>query len=301
MSGAWPISRGCTARCAADLRRLRGDSPRLRDHRDLGDARAAGIGAAVYVQPNWPIERSVEEVRWVQGVHERYGWPHAIIGSAAMFDAGARAVFERQRDISPLCAARGCSCIGHTDERFRFAFAPDRMNDRVSARTSRCSRTSAGCSSSRSFPGQDGRSPQRSSSGSPTRPSCWSNAACSRAPTRPCRAVARRTEPCWQSIERRREAVRQAPSWHRVDEAADPAGHRHDAGAVRVAARACSAATSRSRASGPISRRCWIPGCGVFADLDPSARRDVLAPPHGACTHSDPPAAAAADPAGIGS
>jgi predicted TIM-barrel fold metal-dependent hydrolase len=97
----------------------------------LGDARAAGIGAAVYVQPNWPIERSVEEVRWVQDIHERYGWPQAVIGSAAMFDAGARTVFERQRDISPLMRGTRLQLHWHTDERFRFASAPDRMNDRV--------------------------------------------------------------------------------------------------------------------------------------------------------------------------
>jgi predicted TIM-barrel fold metal-dependent hydrolase len=97
----------------------------------LGDARAAGIGAAVYVQPNWPIERSVEEVRWVQDVHEHYGWPHAVIGSAAMFDAGARTVLERQRDTSPLMRGTRLQLHWHTDERFRFASAPDRMNDRV--------------------------------------------------------------------------------------------------------------------------------------------------------------------------
>jgi predicted TIM-barrel fold metal-dependent hydrolase len=97
----------------------------------LDDARAAGIGAAVYVQPNWPLERSVEEVRWVQGVHERYGWPHAVIGSAAMFDVGARTVFERQRDVSPLMRGTRLQLHWHSDERLRFASAPDRMNDPV--------------------------------------------------------------------------------------------------------------------------------------------------------------------------
>ena len=96
----------------------------------LHDARLAGIDAAVYVQPNWPTERSVEEVRWVQGVHEQHGWPHAIIGSAAMFDPGARTVFEDQRDSSPLMRGTRLQLHWHADERFRFASAPDRMNDR---------------------------------------------------------------------------------------------------------------------------------------------------------------------------
>jgi predicted TIM-barrel fold metal-dependent hydrolase len=97
----------------------------------LHDARLAGIDAAVYVQPNWPIERSVEEVRWVQGIYEQHGWPHAIIGSAAMFDPGARTVFEHQLDISPLMRGTRLQLHWHADERFRFASAPDRMNDPV--------------------------------------------------------------------------------------------------------------------------------------------------------------------------
>jgi len=97
----------------------------------LHDARLAGIDASVYVQPNWPIERSVEEVRWVHGIHEQHGWPHAIIGSAAMFDPGARTVFEHQRDSSPLMRGTRLQLHWHADERLRFASAPDRMNDPV--------------------------------------------------------------------------------------------------------------------------------------------------------------------------
>jgi predicted TIM-barrel fold metal-dependent hydrolase len=97
----------------------------------LNDARPAGIGAAVYVQPNWPLERSVEEVRWVQSVHQEQGWPHAIIGSADMFAPGARAVFERQRESSPLMRGARVQLHWHPDARFRFASAPDRMNDAV--------------------------------------------------------------------------------------------------------------------------------------------------------------------------
>ncbi len=132
MSGAWPTSRGCTARScrgsSGPYQPLRRDYP-ITEY--LDDARPAGIAAAVYVQPNWPLERSVEEVRWVQGVHEEHGWPHAIIGSAAMFDAGAREVFERQREASPLMRGTRLQLHWHSAERFRFASAPDTMNDPV--------------------------------------------------------------------------------------------------------------------------------------------------------------------------
>jgi predicted TIM-barrel fold metal-dependent hydrolase len=95
------------------------------------DALALGIDAAVYVQPNWPLERSVDEVAWVQGIHERHGWPHAVIGSADMFDRSAPQVFARQAEISPLMRGTRVQLHWHRDERFRYASAADRMNDPV--------------------------------------------------------------------------------------------------------------------------------------------------------------------------
>ncbi|HEY7967257.1 MAG TPA: amidohydrolase family protein [Solirubrobacteraceae bacterium] len=95
----------------------------------VGAARAAGIGAAVYVQPNWPLERSVEEVEWVDAVARASGWPQAIVGSADMFAPGARETFARQRDASPLVRGTRLQLHWHEDPRFRYASAPDRMND----------------------------------------------------------------------------------------------------------------------------------------------------------------------------
>ncbi len=51
----------------------------------IADATANGFGQSVYVQANWPLERSLDEVRWVHEQHERTGWPHAIVGSADLF------------------------------------------------------------------------------------------------------------------------------------------------------------------------------------------------------------------------
>ena len=97
----------------------------------MADARAAGIGTAVYVQPNWPLERSVAEVEWVQSVRDEHGWPHAIVGSADMFDDGAGAVFERQQAASPLMRGARVQLHWHANEQFRFAAGPDRMKDPV--------------------------------------------------------------------------------------------------------------------------------------------------------------------------
>src|SRR5687767_823844 len=46
------------------------------------DACAAGVGASVYVQANWPVARFEDEVAWVQAVADESGWPHGIVGYA---------------------------------------------------------------------------------------------------------------------------------------------------------------------------------------------------------------------------
>src|SRR5262249_50925658 len=37
-----------------------------------------GFNQSVYVQANWPLDKSVEEVEWVHSQHEEHGWPDAI-------------------------------------------------------------------------------------------------------------------------------------------------------------------------------------------------------------------------------
>jgi predicted TIM-barrel fold metal-dependent hydrolase len=94
-------------------------------------AGAEGVTASVYVQTNWALDRVVDEVRWVQGVHDASGWPHAIVGSADMFDPAAGEVFEQQRAVAPLMRGTRVQLHWHQDERFRYAAGPDRMNDPI--------------------------------------------------------------------------------------------------------------------------------------------------------------------------
>jgi predicted TIM-barrel fold metal-dependent hydrolase len=94
-------------------------------------ASAEGVTASVYVQTNWALDRVVDEVRWVQGVHDATGWPHAIVGSADMFDPAAAEVFDQQRAVSPLLRGTRLQLHWHEDERFRYAATPNRMSDPV--------------------------------------------------------------------------------------------------------------------------------------------------------------------------
>jgi predicted TIM-barrel fold metal-dependent hydrolase len=95
----------------------------------IAEATACGISSSVYVQTNWPLDRSEDEIRWLRDVHAETGWPTAVIGSADLFAADAREVMRRQAAITAL--VRGVRLQLHWHERpeFRFASAPDRMND----------------------------------------------------------------------------------------------------------------------------------------------------------------------------
>ena len=70
-------------RIFGDYESIRGDYTA----QQYGEAAAAhGFTQSVYVQANWPLERSLDEVVWVHAQHEETGWPDAIVGSADLFD-----------------------------------------------------------------------------------------------------------------------------------------------------------------------------------------------------------------------
>ncbi|MEV4343230.1 amidohydrolase family protein [Actinoplanes sp. NPDC049596] len=95
------------------------------------DAISAGIGASVYVQPNWPLDRVVDEIRWIAGVHEQSGWPTAVVGCADLFAKDAVEVMRAQQAISPLVVGTRLQLHWHERPEFRFADGPDRMNDPI--------------------------------------------------------------------------------------------------------------------------------------------------------------------------
>jgi predicted TIM-barrel fold metal-dependent hydrolase len=97
----------------------------------IAQATAAGIGQSVYVQANWPLERSLDEVRWVQSAHEETGWPHAIVGSADLFDPHAIETLHAQAETSPLMRGTRLQLHWHENAQYRYASAPDRMHDPV--------------------------------------------------------------------------------------------------------------------------------------------------------------------------
>jgi predicted TIM-barrel fold metal-dependent hydrolase len=97
----------------------------------IAEARDCGITQSVYVQANWPLDRSVDEVRWVQAVHEATGWPSAVIGSADLFSRDAPRTMREQAALSPLVRGTRLQLHWHEREEYRFATGPARMRDPV--------------------------------------------------------------------------------------------------------------------------------------------------------------------------
>ncbi|GAB3458368.1 amidohydrolase family protein [Actinophytocola sediminis] len=96
----------------------------------IEDARAGGITQSVYVQANWPLDQVLAEVRWLSELHERTGWPTAVIGSADLFSPDAVAVMRQQAEL-PVVRGTRLQLHWHERPEFRYASAPDRMTDPV--------------------------------------------------------------------------------------------------------------------------------------------------------------------------
>ncbi|GAA3207398.1 amidohydrolase family protein [Actinocorallia longicatena] len=118
------------------------------------DAASAGIVSSVYVQPNWPMDRVVDEVRWIAGLHAETGWPTAMVGCADLFSADAVKVMRAQREISPLVVGTRLQLHWHERPEFRFADGPDRMRDPVFRRNIAALRELGWLFELQVFPGQ---------------------------------------------------------------------------------------------------------------------------------------------------
>src|SRR3954464_1155111 len=93
------------------------------------DVEPHGFTQSVYVQANWPLERSLDEVRWVHAQHAQTGWPDAIVGSADLFDPHAGTMLEAQAEATPLMRGGRLQLHWHEHEAFRFQPSPDRMRE----------------------------------------------------------------------------------------------------------------------------------------------------------------------------
>lgn len=94
----------------------------------LSDLAGTGVEKSVYVQTNWPKDKAVDEVRWVQSVADAHGWPHAVVGYADLMDENVEATLKAQSAFALMRGIR-MQLHWHDNEMYRFATRPDLMND----------------------------------------------------------------------------------------------------------------------------------------------------------------------------
>jgi predicted TIM-barrel fold metal-dependent hydrolase len=92
------------------------------------DLAGTGVVASVYVQTNWPAEKSLDEVAWVQSVADATGWPHAIVGYANLASPGVVALLDAEQRHPRLRGIRQ-QLHWHEREQYRFAARADLMRD----------------------------------------------------------------------------------------------------------------------------------------------------------------------------
>ncbi|MDO9637593.1 MAG: amidohydrolase family protein [Pseudotabrizicola sp.] len=96
----------------------------------LADAVPQGVERAVYVQANWPVERALDEVAWLEGLAQDTGWPHGIVAFADMTVADARPALDRLMRFPRLRGIRQ-QLHYHDNPLYRFASGPDLCEDRA--------------------------------------------------------------------------------------------------------------------------------------------------------------------------
>lgn len=94
----------------------------------LRDLDGTGVTKSVYVQANWPKERAVDEVAWVQEVADASGWPHAIVGFADLTSDTAPETLRAQAHFRLMRGVRQ-QLHWHENPLYRFAARPDVTND----------------------------------------------------------------------------------------------------------------------------------------------------------------------------
>lgn len=90
----------------------------------MADATSAGMTGAVYVQANWPVDRSVEEAAFVAEASDQSGFPIAIVAYADMTAEDVRPQLDALARNGRVCGVR-MQLHWHENPLYRFASGPD--------------------------------------------------------------------------------------------------------------------------------------------------------------------------------
>jgi predicted TIM-barrel fold metal-dependent hydrolase len=91
---------------------------------------ACGVEKSVYVQVNVAPGAEIDEVRWVQSVADRHGFPHGIIGYADLASPSLARTLAKHSDCANFRGVRQ-QLHWHPNSLYRFAARPDIMYDKA--------------------------------------------------------------------------------------------------------------------------------------------------------------------------
>ncbi|MFH0296278.1 amidohydrolase family protein [Bradyrhizobium sp. 31Argb] len=106
---------------------IRRDYP-IREY--LDDLAGTGVIRSVYVQTNWPTDRSEDETAWVQQTAGEHGWPHAIVAYADFSASDVRPQLDRLARY-PLVRGVRMQLHWHENPLYRFVARADLCADPV--------------------------------------------------------------------------------------------------------------------------------------------------------------------------
>jgi predicted TIM-barrel fold metal-dependent hydrolase len=94
----------------------------------LADAAAHGVVKSVHLQAQWDHSDPIGETAWLQGIADRRGFPHGIVGFCQLDAADAAAVLEGHLAFRGVRGIRH-DINWHPDALYRFCERPDYMRD----------------------------------------------------------------------------------------------------------------------------------------------------------------------------
>jgi predicted TIM-barrel fold metal-dependent hydrolase len=95
----------------------------------LKDCASSHVVASVFVQTNWPSEKSVDEVAWVQSVADRHAFPQAIVGYVDLSSPDRERLIDQQMKFANLRGVRQQVYWHPSNPSYRFGTRSDLMSD----------------------------------------------------------------------------------------------------------------------------------------------------------------------------
>jgi predicted TIM-barrel fold metal-dependent hydrolase len=95
----------------------------------LADSAPSRVVASVFVQANWPGDKSTDEVAWVQSVADRHGLPQAIVGFVDLSSPDRERLIDQQMQFKNLRGIRQQVYWHATNPSYRFGTRSDLMSD----------------------------------------------------------------------------------------------------------------------------------------------------------------------------